>query len=105
MVISTENKLITLINVFDVEPEHQQELITTWIAFRREVENEPGFIGAALHRSLDGKRVLNYAQWEQGADWERFVQKFSQGFARFQPLSTRIDPHLYELVDLTEREA
>lgn len=103
MIISNENKLVTLINVFEVEPAHQQELIATWIDFRKTVENEPGFLGAALHRSLDGTRVLNYAQWEQSADWQRFAQKFGQDFARFQPLSTRIDPHLYEVVDLTER--
>ena len=58
MIISAENKLVTLINVFDVEPAHQQELIATWIEFRKTVENEPGFLGAALHRSLDGTRVI-----------------------------------------------
>lgn len=103
MDISRENKVVTLINVFEVEPEHQQELIAAWVAFRKEVDNEPGLLGAALHRSLDGMRVVNYAQWERSADWETFAKKFGQRFAKFRPLTTRIDPHLYEIVDLSER--
>ena len=63
MFISREGNLVTLINVFETEPEQQQELIDQWIRFvQAEVEHEPGLIGAALHRSTDGTRVINYAQ-------------------------------------------
>ena len=63
MRISREGNLVTVINVFETKPEQQQELIDQWIRFVEEVTSEPGMIGAALHRSTDGTRVVNYAQW------------------------------------------
>ena len=30
----------------------------------------PGFVSANIHRSADGKRVVNYAQWRSAADFE-----------------------------------
>ena len=30
--------------------------------------NQPGFVGASVHASLDGHRVVNYVQWQREAD-------------------------------------
>lgn len=55
---------IVLVNTFTVAPERQEELLqaldtaTTSIFTRL-----PGFVSANLHTSLDGHRVINYAQW------------------------------------------
>ena len=103
MLVSREGNLVTLINVFETKPEQQQALIDQWIRFTEEVKVEPGMIGAALHRSTDGTRVVNYAQWRSGADWDSFLKKYREQFATFGPLSERIDPHLYEVVYLYER--
>src|ERR1700744_3244997 len=63
--ISTENKFLTLINVFTVDASNQQKLIDLLsLATESSVRNIPGFISAALHRSMDGTRVVMYAQWE-----------------------------------------
>ncbi len=47
-------------------------------AIARETEGwvsaSPGFVAAALHRSEDGERVVNYAQWRSRADWQRFTE-------------------------------
>ena len=59
MRISREGNLVTLINVFETTPEQQQELIDQWIRFVEEVTGEPGIIGAALHKSTDGTRVVS----------------------------------------------
>jgi quinol monooxygenase YgiN len=63
--IQAGGPLVTLINVFTVDPADQQHLIDLW---RRATEDVlchlPGFISANLHRSLDGTKVVNYAQWE-----------------------------------------
>jgi quinol monooxygenase YgiN len=67
------------------------------------VKDEPGVIGAALHRSTDGTRVVNYAQWRSEADWDSFLKKYREQFAIFGPLAERIDPHLYEVVYLYGR--
>jgi quinol monooxygenase YgiN len=56
---------VAFVNVFTVNPEQQQELVRLLTAFVEEVvRGMPGFVSANLHRSLDGRRVVNYAQWE-----------------------------------------
>ncbi|MDB5928168.1 MAG: Antibiotic biosynthesis monooxygenase [Betaproteobacteria bacterium] len=60
--------LLTLINVFTVEPQKQQKLVTLPIeATEQTMKHMPGFVSANIHRSLDGKKVVNYAQWESMA--------------------------------------
>ena len=103
MRISREGNLVTVINVFEVKPEQQQELIEQWIRFVEEVAGESGMIGTALHRSTDGTRVVNYAQWRSKEDFESFVQKYREQMEVRRPLAQRVDPHLYEVVYLFER--
>jgi heme-degrading monooxygenase HmoA len=60
--------LITLINVFTVEPADQEHLLEAWQRATEEViRHQPGFVSATIHRSLDGTKVVNYAEW-QGHD-------------------------------------
>lgn len=55
---------VTLVNVFTVAPERQGDLLTALDNATAEVFiTVPGFISANLHASLDGTRVINYAQW------------------------------------------
>ena len=63
------NKLITIINVFTVEPANQQQLLNLLArATETSVRHMPGFISATLHRSLDGTKVAMYAQWRSVDD-------------------------------------
>ena len=103
MRVSREGNLVTLINVFETQPKLQQMLIEQWMRFAEEVKERPGFIGAALHRSTDGTRVINYAQWRSEEDFERFVKKYREQMDARRPLAERVDPHLYEVVYLSER--
>jgi len=103
MHISREGQIVTLINVFETKPEQQQEVIDQWIRFVEAVPDEPGMIGTALHRSTDGTRVVNYAQWRSVEDFERFVKKYHEQMEARRPLTERVDPHLYEVVYLSER--
>ena len=69
--IEKGNSVLTLINVFTVEPEKQQKLVTQLIeATEQTMKHMPGFVSANIHRSLDGKKVVNYAQWESMAAFE-----------------------------------
>jgi heme-degrading monooxygenase HmoA len=55
----------SVINVFTVDPKDQQRLGERWQHATDEVIRYlPGFISANVHRSLDGTKVINYAQWE-----------------------------------------
>jgi antibiotic biosynthesis monooxygenase (ABM) superfamily enzyme len=63
--ISADNPVVTLINVFTVEPSRQQQLVELWQRATDEVlRHLPGFVSANVHRSFDGTKVVNYAQWQ-----------------------------------------
>lgn len=65
------DKTVTLINVFTVSPEKQQELIELLTrATEESVRHAPGFMSARLHRSLDGTKVTMYAQWRSNDDYQ-----------------------------------
>lgn len=67
--IRENNDVATVINYFTVKPENQQKMIDLWIDFVESyAKNRPGFISANLHKSTDGTRVFNYAQWERKED-------------------------------------
>jgi heme-degrading monooxygenase HmoA len=102
MLISQGSDLVTLINVFDTTPEQQPALVEQWIRFTEAVKDEPGFSGAALHKSTDGTRVINYAHWRSQADFDTFLSKHGADFAQFARNASRIDPHTYEVVYLSE---
>jgi quinol monooxygenase YgiN len=66
--ISVAEPIVTLINVFTVEPARQQELVALLItATEKVMQHQPGFVSANIHASADGERVVNYAQWESEA--------------------------------------
>jgi heme-degrading monooxygenase HmoA len=63
--ISAEQAGVVFINVFTVAPEYQQKLIEMIEDATEEVmQHIPGFISANIHKSLDGTKIINYAQWE-----------------------------------------
>jgi len=61
----SESDLATVIVSFIVEPENQQSLIDAAKKNSEEVmKKKDGFVSASIHRSLDGKQVINYGQWK-----------------------------------------
>jgi hypothetical protein len=57
-------EIFTLINVFSVAPDQQQQLANLLIeATEHTMRHLPGFISANIHNSFDGRHVVNYAQW------------------------------------------
>jgi len=102
--ISTENKVATLINVFNVEPENQQKLADMLVeATEKTMKHVEGFISANIHKSLDGKRVVNYAQWQSPGAFEAMV-KDPRAQEHMKPIMeiATADFHLYEVVDTFE---
>lgn len=99
-IIAKNNEVVTVIFSFAVEPEHQQELIDMMIdALETTTKHQPGFVSASFHKSLDGVRVFNYAQWRTQAEYETFArspqdQAIGARLSQFQLL----DSHLYEVV-------
>lgn len=72
--ISADAPIATLINVFTVKPEHQRELVDLLVTATEDVmRHQPGFVSANIHASLDGERVVNYAQWESAAAFQTML--------------------------------
>lgn len=72
--IKENSNTATVINYFSTTPHNQQKMIDAWIDFvENYVKKLPGFISANLHRSRDGTRVFNYAQWKRKEDVESMM--------------------------------
>jgi heme-degrading monooxygenase HmoA len=56
-----------LINVFEVPEGRDEEFLAGWEQGKRLMEQQPGYVSTALHRSLDPEarfRYINIAVWE-----------------------------------------
>lgn len=60
---------VTFVNVVDVDPPKQQEVIDLLVEGTEKVMSKrPGFISVTLLASLDKSRVINIARWESADD-------------------------------------
>jgi len=93
--IEKGRQLMTLVNVFTVRPELQDQLADLLVRATHEtMRHLPGFISASIHKSLDGTRVINYAQWKSPADFAALQKnpeaqvhmKAAGALATFEPI-------------------
>jgi quinol monooxygenase YgiN len=98
--------LLTLINVFTVDPGHQQDLVTLLTdATEQTMKHLPGFISANIHRSLDGAKVVNYAQWESKEAFEAMrANPAAIPHMKAAAALAKFDPIVCEVVEAIERE-
>lgn len=98
------NGFVIQINVFTTTPDRQQALIDLLIEAAACAKTTPGWISASLHRSLDGTRVVNYAQCQDMASWEAVMERLKAGnfFERNKRLGTAA-PGLYDVAYTLER--
>jgi heme-degrading monooxygenase HmoA len=99
--ISKDNRVVTLVNLFTVAPENQERLIEMLVeATEKTMKHVPGFVSANIHKSLDGVRVVNYAQWRSREDFEAML-KDPEAAAHMKPITeiAQFDAHLYQVVE------
>jgi quinol monooxygenase YgiN len=99
--IEKGSSVLTLINIFTVDPEKQQTLVTLLIeATEQTMKHIPGFVSANIHRSLDGKKVVNYAQWESMTAFEA-MRKNPKAIPHMQAAAAlaQFEPILCEVSD------
>jgi quinol monooxygenase YgiN len=97
--IAKDNKVVTLVNIFTVEQENQQRLVEMLVeATEKTMKHVPGFVSASIHKSLDGVRVANYAQWRRREDFEAMM-KNPDAQQHMKPIIeiAQVDAHLYEV--------
>lgn len=101
--ITARNDVVTLINVFTVEPARQQELVDLLTRATDEtIRHMPGFVSATIHKSLDGVRVTNYAQWRSREDFEAMLRNpaASPHLKEAAAIATSFEPHLYQVSEV-----
>jgi quinol monooxygenase YgiN len=100
--ISPGRKLLTLINVFTVEPANQLQLLELLArTTETSIRHAPGFISASLHRGLDGTKVTMYAQWRSVADYQAMREDPTAVPYLQQALTiAKFYPGMYEVVEL-----
>ncbi|MDO8213195.1 antibiotic biosynthesis monooxygenase [Conexibacter sp. CPCC 206217] len=65
------DELTTFINIIEVDPDRQQELVELLTTGAEEViRHRPGFVDVTILASLDGARVVNVARWRSPQDVE-----------------------------------
>jgi quinol monooxygenase YgiN len=104
--ISKDNKVLTLINVFTVQPENQQRLLDLLVtATEEKMCKMPGFISASFHKSADGVRVVNYAQWQSREHWE-VIFKDPEALKHVEESQrlAKADYHVYEVYSTHQGE-
>jgi quinol monooxygenase YgiN len=98
--ISTDSGVLTLINVFSVDPANQPRLVELLTEVSEVyVRRARGFVSASLHRSLDGTKVTMYAQWRSREDYEE-MRHDPGPIPYFQEALTiaKFEPAMYEVV-------
>ncbi len=102
--IHTDNQPVTQITVVEAEPGKQAEALALMTDRARFMSRQPGCISINIHRSLDGRRIVNYVQW-QNRDLLQKAHRapdFRKEWDRFDRLTDDIDPHLYEVAHVME---
>lgn len=88
---------VTLVNVFTVPAERQLDLARSLDrATGRIFTGLEGFVSANLHVSLDGERVINYAQWSSTEAYRAAMSRpdVQEHIAEAASLATSFDPTL-----------
>jgi heme-degrading monooxygenase HmoA len=98
--ISTDAPVVTLINVFTVAADRQGALVAALDRATAEVfVGLPGFRSANIHASLDGVRVVNYAQWasEEAFNEMRERAEVQEHMKEIMTIADGFEPRLFSV--------
>jgi quinol monooxygenase YgiN len=106
-IIDDTAETFTLINTFTVARHNQNAVIDSLRDFTQQhARFQAGFIGASVHASLDGNRVVNYVQWESKADLNAMMAGAAAKahMAEVSALAEHVDPVIYRVAFVGSRE-
>lgn len=96
--ISVDAPLVTLINVFTVDPQRQEELLAALDQSTHELFSTiPGFLSANLHAGQDGTTVVNYVQWASAEHIQSMLAmpEAQEHMKGMMTIAEKADPRLY----------
>jgi quinol monooxygenase YgiN len=99
--IDKRDKMLTLVNVFTVDPANQGKLVDLLtLATESSVRKIKGFVSSSLHRSIDGTKVTMYAQWKSIEDYQNMRKNSAASPFLEKALEiAKFDMGMYEVVD------
>ncbi len=98
--IDAEQPNLTLINLYEVDADKQTDLACLLSDITEAtIRHAPGFVSVSIHSSLDGTKVVNYAQWASKDYFEAFMRKpeTHEQLKRFAALAKSVSPALYRV--------
>jgi hypothetical protein len=97
--IEAGSSVVTHINVFTVDPARQDELVASLTETVAAAAKMPGWISASIHKSLDGRKVVNYVQFETAEAGRAVTAKLAElGFIARNTAIGTVQPGQYEVV-------
>jgi heme-degrading monooxygenase HmoA len=99
--ISAVASTLTVINTFGVTAEKADVLIAELVqAAKGVMRQRRGFISASIHKSMDGMRVVNYAQWACKTDFDNMIEdpEVKAHMAICEALAKSVEPVIYDVV-------
>jgi hypothetical protein len=80
MQVIEKSRSFTQLIEFHVEPPQQLALVAALSTqSERLAQSQEGLLSASVQISADGRRVLNYLQWQSREEGEAAFQRFEQG--------------------------
>src|SRR6218665_968685 len=71
----TNTSEVTLIDVFDVQPENQQKVADIIIQLTEQyIKKQPGYISATIYLDVDGKKVFNIGKWKTQEEFQAILK-------------------------------
>ena len=94
--MTPDNQDVFVLIALTVRPENQQTVIDTVLS-AGDPADVPGLRSVELFRSLDGTRVVNYAQWRNAEAMQamRSNPAAQEHMTRCADLADGFEPHLY----------
>lgn len=104
-IILSNTSIVTQINVFTLPEGRPQRPLIEYLSEAAKVASEvDGWISASLHRSLDGTRVVNYAQSADIEAAKRVIDHLAaRGVLEGNKQFAEAHPGLYEVAFTLER--
>lgn len=103
--IKIDKDIITLINVFTVDPSKQQQLVDALVETTIQVWRlQDGYISASIHKSQDMKKVVNYVQYRGKEAFDKRLDNPEAVVHMNKVLSmAKADGHLYDVVFIDKK--
>ena len=103
--IEANTGVVTHVNVFTVAPDRQQALVESLTRTAEAARAVPGWISASIHRSFDGRQVVNYVQFESHEAAQAVTRHLlSLGLIQENTRLGQVAPGQYEVVHTIERD-